>query len=462
MDFLYRQTRMEDVEDVEKYVPGGYHPVDIGDRLGPTADSHHYTILHKLGFGGFSTVWLTRCSRDKHFYALKILTADLPQSQGKDLTILQGLKDDGFEHPRVARLYESFEVSGPNGTHLCLVLPALGPNLDDQSAKKCLAPETRYQICEQIASGVTALHERGVCHGDLTPSNVVFELTNTSSMDAQQVCALLGPVKRERLRLRIGNRSDHAPKYVIQRPTFPSLVADLPSPLETVQIVDFGEAFIASQPRSTLGIPVGLGYFPPELCFGYPASGASDVWELACLMFQILGTPPLFPCFFPIFEILIGTAVPILGPLPEHWRGRFDHERYGYREDGKVDDADAEEPGWWWDEAIHNKSIRGQLERDLAPLFSHEELDFLAGLLGDMLAFEPEKRISAQDIVQRLHSASAMFGQPASTADSELHENAHGQAAWLTVYVQNTGSGVEPVRDIRVENVKAPASGDQG
>lgn len=155
---------MEDVENVEKYVPGGYHPVDIGDQLGPVGGNHCYTVVHKMGFGGFATVWLTRCSRDKQYYALKILTADLPQSQGKDLTILQYLKDNGFEHPHVVKLRESFEVSGPNGTHTCLVLPALGPSLD-HSAKEALAPVMRFKICQQIASGVAALHERGICHG---------------------------------------------------------------------------------------------------------------------------------------------------------------------------------------------------------------------------------------------------------------------------------------------------------
>lgn len=165
MDFVYRQPRMEDVEDVEKYAPGGYHPVDIGDCLGPEGGSHFYTVLHKLGFGGFSTVWLARCSQNEQYYALKILTSDLPQSQGKDLTVLQGLKDNGFENSHVVELYESFEVSGPNGTHSCLVLPALGPSLDDLSVKGALAPEIRFQMCQQVASGVAALHERRICHG---------------------------------------------------------------------------------------------------------------------------------------------------------------------------------------------------------------------------------------------------------------------------------------------------------
>lgn len=188
----------------------------------------------------------------------------------------------------------------------------------------------------------------------------------------------------------------------------------MPTPLDAVRVVDFGEAFPSSQPRSTLGVPVSQGYSPPELCFGYPASPASDVWELACLVYQTMGTPPLFPCFFPIFEVLVGTAMPILGPPPVHWRGRSDHDRYGYREDGELQNAEKEDPEWWWDEAKHDKSVRGQMERNLSPPFSPEQLDFLADLLGDMLLFEPEKGISAAEVVRRLNSASAMFLQPFS------------------------------------------------
>jgi hypothetical protein len=41
-----------DVEDLERYTPGGYHPTLIGD----TFCSGRYTIVHKLGFGGYSTI----------------------------------------------------------------------------------------------------------------------------------------------------------------------------------------------------------------------------------------------------------------------------------------------------------------------------------------------------------------------------------------------------------------------
>lgn len=185
-------------------------------------------------------------------------------------------------------------------------------------------------------------------------------------MDIPDVCALLGPIESERLRLRNGGRSEHGPRYVIQRPAFSTFISELPNPLKRVRIIDFGEAFPTTQPRSTLGVPVGLGYFPPELCFGYTASSASDVWMLACLIYQALGTPALFLCFFPVLEILVGTAVPILGPLPDYWRGRFDHEQYGHREHGELQNVERVDPEWWWDAAMHTKSIRGRMETDLA------------------------------------------------------------------------------------------------
>lgn len=46
-------------EALSKYCPGGYHPVRLRDRL----HDGRYEILHKLGFGAFSTVWLARDSR---------------------------------------------------------------------------------------------------------------------------------------------------------------------------------------------------------------------------------------------------------------------------------------------------------------------------------------------------------------------------------------------------------------
>ena len=46
-------------ENVLNYRPGGYHPVALGDIL----KDGRYKIYHKLGYGGFSTVWVARDSK---------------------------------------------------------------------------------------------------------------------------------------------------------------------------------------------------------------------------------------------------------------------------------------------------------------------------------------------------------------------------------------------------------------
>jgi hypothetical protein len=43
-------------ESLSRYRPGGYRAVTLGD----TFHDDRYVVLHKLGFGGFSTVWLAQ------------------------------------------------------------------------------------------------------------------------------------------------------------------------------------------------------------------------------------------------------------------------------------------------------------------------------------------------------------------------------------------------------------------
>ena len=63
-----------DVEDegTEGYKPGGYHRVEVGDKF----KSGRYTVLKKLGWGHFSTVWMVHDKSPRKetqtFVALKV------------------------------------------------------------------------------------------------------------------------------------------------------------------------------------------------------------------------------------------------------------------------------------------------------------------------------------------------------------------------------------------------------
>lgn len=47
---------LDDVEDREFYKTGGFHPTNIGDIF----HGGRYRIVHKLGYGGFATVWFAQ------------------------------------------------------------------------------------------------------------------------------------------------------------------------------------------------------------------------------------------------------------------------------------------------------------------------------------------------------------------------------------------------------------------
>jgi serine/threonine-protein kinase SRPK3 len=45
-----------DAEPLHRYRIGGYHPIALGDHFG----DGRYKVLHKLGWGGYSTVWAAK------------------------------------------------------------------------------------------------------------------------------------------------------------------------------------------------------------------------------------------------------------------------------------------------------------------------------------------------------------------------------------------------------------------
>ncbi len=83
----YRPCRFDFIENIDLYASGGLHPVSIGDVF---ADGR-YKVLHKLGFGGSSTIWLARYSVSGILVALKVLAAYKSTKPKEELVISQKL-----------------------------------------------------------------------------------------------------------------------------------------------------------------------------------------------------------------------------------------------------------------------------------------------------------------------------------------------------------------------------------
>lgn len=167
-----------DEESPSDYVPGGYHPVQIGDCY----SSH--LILSKLGWGHFSTVWLAKVSKGSSctVRALKIVKSapHYTETANDEILLLQKVNTASQSHHKnyVVKLFDSFKINGPHGSHVAMSFEVLGPNLLDLIKKyehKGIPVNAVKAISKQVLMGLEYLHtDCGIIHTDLKPENILI------------------------------------------------------------------------------------------------------------------------------------------------------------------------------------------------------------------------------------------------------------------------------------------------
>ena len=322
-------------ENLEGYRLGGYHPVTLGDTFAEA----RYKVLHKLGSGSYGTMWLARDQTHHRYVALKLLTAD--KSQGSnELRVYQHLqvrrtKDETNTH--IAQLLDHFEVEGPYGNHLCLILPLLGPSLASfQSSRRIkIKPDVAQLLASQMIQTVDQLHKNGIVLGDISADNILFELRNIDNFSVEELYADLGwPISREVLPFQsvdvnlkpiyLAETDPKAPKYWYEALDFGQADPILIAP--SIVLVDLGEAVISSKLDTNGNRGYSLSYAAPEaLCFDEP-SEAINIWALAWCWFEIRTAKQLFSddFFGQGARSVLRSVVNALGPMPESLRQRLE------------------------------------------------------------------------------------------------------------------------------------------
>lgn len=154
------------VETLSSYRPGGYHPVMIGDTL-----HDRYIIADKLGFGGYSTVWLARDTLQKKYVALKINTSSVDSREARLLksvftpASLPLALTDGVSW--IPQCLDEFFVEGPNGKHSCYTVSPARSDLRETSFSRLFTLEVSHAIAYELVLAASYLHSRGVVHGGI-------------------------------------------------------------------------------------------------------------------------------------------------------------------------------------------------------------------------------------------------------------------------------------------------------
>lgn len=170
-----------DEEDLKDYAPGGYHPCYIGE----TYKNQKYTLVRKLGWGHFSTVWLARDNDKNQHVAMKIVRSakHYTETAIDEIKLLDKITTSDIHHPgheHVIQLLDTFTHKGPNGIHVVMVFEVLGENLLSLIRKykhRGIPIVFVKQIAKQLLSALDFLHRIcGVIHTDLKPENILIEI----------------------------------------------------------------------------------------------------------------------------------------------------------------------------------------------------------------------------------------------------------------------------------------------
>lgn len=118
-------------ETIPGYIAGRYYPTRIGEIL-----KDRYQIVGKLGFGASSTVWLARDMDYRRYVTLKIFikSTSMGQQVDDELKIYERIQGAPQKHPGrkyIRSLLDSFDASGPEDKHQCLVHPPLWESVFD-------------------------------------------------------------------------------------------------------------------------------------------------------------------------------------------------------------------------------------------------------------------------------------------------------------------------------------------
>ncbi|KAF4622773.1 hypothetical protein G7Y89_g14253 [Cudoniella acicularis] len=229
-------------------------------------------------------------------------------------------------------------------------------------------------------------------------------ISNLDHLNEEEIIKELGELNLEPVLIYSGEGHElpNAPQYLV-RPINSSKFA--PRYLTEEVCIDFGESYPTSTPPKESGIP--LSYSSPEILFHDPAGIPSDIWALACTLFGIRSGNQLFQGMFGDTDDILMQMVQLFGKFPEPWWSSWENRQQWfdcegnastYLENGKPT-ATRHTLDVYFAQGYHytyhpDGLFSGEDGMKKSFTIPQDEIPIFANLLGQMLTYDPVKRIT--------------------------------------------------------------------
>ncbi|KAF7552157.1 hypothetical protein G7Z17_g4490 [Cylindrodendrum hubeiense] len=394
---------IEAVETLEDYRPGGYHAIQIDDRL-----HMRYRIVHKLGHGTFSTAWLALDEQTSKYAAIKVGTADADRREVDILSQLTtGVAASSHAADKASMIpmaIDCFSLDGPNGTHPCFVtVPARCSLMDAKEASdpRLLQLDVARSLAAQLVMAVALVHSQGYAHGDLHLGNLLLQLPSSlNNLSVEQLYARFGAPEPEPVIRLDGKPISSASGVPLQAipPVWLGVASDKITLDEAKLLLsDFGVAFRPSN-KSRFESNTPLVIRPPEALFEptTPLSFASDIWSLGCTIFELLAHRSLIDGILTPQDEITAQQVHLQGSLPSEWWDKWEKRFKWFDEAGRS--LSNERDIWSWERRFE-QWIQEPRESCGMDIVNEEERVALLEMLHWMLAWRPRERPNAEDVL---------------------------------------------------------------
>jgi tRNA A-37 threonylcarbamoyl transferase component Bud32/tetratricopeptide (TPR) repeat protein len=228
----------------------------------------HYEIIEKLGEGGMGIVYKARDTKLERFAALKVLPADRVADVERTRRFVQEAKAASApNHPNIITIYEIERT--PDGSDFIAMELIEGDTLRALAGQP-LAPHSVSKIGRQVVEALSVAHAGGIVHRDIKPENIMLRRD--------------GYVKILDFGLaRLHGSEIAGTETQVTRVTRPGLI--------------FGT----------------LAYMSPEQARGERVTGASDVFSLGLVLYELAAGRHAYPASS---QLVILQAILSEQPLP--------------------------------------------------------------------------------------------------------------------------------------------------